>query len=108
MTTTEERPEGWVYVDDLNGPRVVIDNTRCLTTPYWLPAGSGRCDRQANQARLASMAPSMHLCLTWAAGLAIGVRGGWPANEVQQVLSACARGEDWQALRDKLQTRRTR
>jgi hypothetical protein len=47
-------------------------------------------------------------CLRWASGLAIGVRGGWPANEVQQVLSACARGEDWQALRDKLQQRRTR
>lgn len=47
-------------------------------------------------------------CLRWASVLAIGVRGGWPANEVQQVLSACARGEDWQGLRDKLQTRRTR
>jgi hypothetical protein len=47
-------------------------------------------------------------CLRWASALAIGVRGGWPANEVQQVLSACARGEDWQALRDKLQTRRTK
>lgn len=47
-------------------------------------------------------------CLTWASALAIGVRGGWPANEVQQVLSACARGEDWQALRDKLQARRTK
>lgn len=79
---------------------------RPMGQSFRLPAGicgrclSAPCDCSIDDAALQ--------CLRWASGLAIGVRGGWPANEVQQVLSACARGEDWQALRDRLQTRRTR
>jgi hypothetical protein len=45
-------------------------------------------------------------CMRWASGVAIGVRGGVPASDVQQVLSAAARGEDWKALRDTLASRR--
>lgn len=45
-------------------------------------------------------------CCRWAAGLAIGVRGGWKTNDVQQVLSAAARGEDWERVRDELAARK--
>jgi hypothetical protein len=45
-------------------------------------------------------------CLRWASTLAIAVRGGWPANEMQQVLSAAARGDDWEGVRDELLLRR--
>lgn len=45
-------------------------------------------------------------CMQWASGLAIGVRGGWKTNDVQQVLSAAARGEDWERVRDELAARK--
>lgn len=56
--------------------------------------------------RLMRLWTEAQACLQWASGVAIGVRGGVPANDVQQVLSAAARGEDWKGLRDEFASRR--
>ena len=74
------------------------------------PIGESFCncsicsEQRAREARESTTATTA--CLRWAAGLAIGVRGGWKATDVQQVLSAAARGEDWERVRDDLAARK--